>query len=326
MERKYVRTAEGSPRPPDIFEPHMPDVDVLSNIDELFELTRRELEGEGAPVENLVEGQRAVAIVTPGRMVVYQPCPPPGSLEDERIREMRRLMPKGARNIAVVSYTMIDAFMQDEAKTKCIPFLGILMAYAYVGYNVVVFEGHPTAMESGVRDCDVLMVDSGMLPFIQEDWFEAARKVMHPGAKVLVHKRESFTLTPVAPSGRAPGWQYTEQDGENSYANCLLMTLATGTGPGARITSGRPLPDLAMLTNDAEQLDWIAGLPFRYDRLDADQVIELISGVAKWRGLFKTKGELDAQLALPGGKRLPVHFTLSLTKDADGRRQLVIER
>lgn len=328
MERKYIESVEGSPRPADIFEPHMPEVDVLSNMDELFAAARATLEGEGPPIETLAEGGRAVAIVTPGRIFIFAPCPPPGSMEDEKVREMRRLMPpQGERNVAVVSYTMLDALMQDETKTKCIPFLGILMAYAYVGYNVVVFEGHPTAFESGVRDCDVLIVDSGMLPFIQDDWFKVARRAMRPDAKVFIHKRETYTLMPVAPSSRAKGWQYSEHDGEESYANCLLMTLARGTNPSVCVTSGRPLPSLAELNTDPEELDWIEGLPFKYDRLDADRVIEIISSAAKWRGFFSKKGEINANLILGEGKEpAPVYFSLRFTKDAEGGRQLLIQK
>ena len=40
------------------------------------------------------------------------------------------------------------------------------------------------------------------------------------------------------PSGRAPGWQYSEYDGEMSYANSLLTTLAQGTSPSVLVTSG----------------------------------------------------------------------------------------
>ena len=327
MEQRHVKSIEGSPSPTDIFEPHMPGVELLSDMDGLFRTARAQLESGEPLTEGAARGQRAVAIVTPGRLVMFQPAPPPGSMRGEHVENAKKLMPPDPPlKISAVSYTLLEAFVKDETKTKCVPFLGFLTGFAYIGHNVVVFEGHPTAFESGVRDCDVLMVDSGMLPFIQEDWFEAARAVMRPGAKFFVHKRETFTLMPVAPSGRAPGWRYTEFDGERSYANCLLTTLAQGTSPSARVTSGRPLPDLAALTTNPEQLDWIAGLPFRYDRLDADEVIEVISGIAKWRGLFKTRGELYAKLALPDGKGLvPVRFTLTLTKDA-GRRQLVIER
>jgi hypothetical protein len=327
MEQQHVKSIEGSPRPSNIFEPHMPGVELLSDMDGLFRMARARVESGETLVEGAAKGQRAVAIVTPGRLIMFQPCPPPGSIRGEPLENAKALMPPDPPlKISAVSYTLVEAFMQDETKTKCIPFLGFLMSFAYIGHNVVVFEGHPTAFESGVRDADVLLIDSGMLPFIQEDWFDAARRVMRPGPKVFVHKRENFKLMPVGPSGRPPGWQYSEYDGERSYANCLLTTLAQGTSPSAQVTSGLPLPDLATLTTNPDQLDWIAGLPFKYDRLDADKVIEAISGLAKWGGLFQHKGHIGAKLALPGGKAVPVYFSLRLTVDAGKRRQLVIER
>lgn len=327
MERKYIESVEGSPRPADIFEPHMPGVDVLSNMDEVFAEARAQIEGEGPPIETLAAGGRAVAIVTPGRMLIFAPCPPPGSMTEKDTAPLREMMPpRPPLKIAVVSYTLLEAFTQDETKTKCIPFLGMLLGFGYIGHNVLVFEGHPTAFESGVRDCDVLMIDSGMLPFMQEDWFDVARKVMRPDAKIFVHERKNFTLLNVAPSGRPPGWRYAEPDGEVSYANSLLTTFARGKSPSVRVTSGLPLPDLAGLTESPDDLDWIASMPFKYDRLDADKVIEVISGVAKWGGFFQRKGELHAKLALDGGRVVPVYFTLRIEKDKQGRRQLLIER
>ena len=328
MELKHVRSIEGSPRPSDIFEPHMPGVELMSDMDALFRTAREQLERGEFSSEEVVKGQRAVAIVTPDRLIMFQPCPKPGSIPRGQAEEAKKLMPSDAPlKITAVSYTLLEAFMEDKTMTKCIPFLGHLMGFAYVGHNVLVFEGHPTAFESGVRDCDVLLVDSGMLPFIQEDWFDVARRVMRPGARVFVHKRESYHLMPVGPSGRPPGWQYTEFDGERSYANCLLTTLARRASASARVTSGLPVPDLAALTTDPDELDWIAGLPFKYDRLDADEVIENIAGIAKWHSLFKSMGDLDAKLALGGGKGLmPVHFSLRLKKDGGGGRQLLIEK
>jgi hypothetical protein len=328
MEQKHVRSIEGSPRPADIFEPHMPGVELLSDMDALFSTAREQLEAGEFPAGEFVKGQRAVAVVTPGRLIMFQPCPAPGRMSGELVENAKKLMPPDPPlKISAVSYTMVEAFMKDETKTKCIPFLGFLIGFAYIGHNVVVFEGHPTAFESGVRDSDVLIIDSGMLPFIQEDWFDVARRVMRPGAKFFVHARKSFTLLPVAPSGRPPGWRYTEPDGEASYANCLLTTIARGKSPSVRVTSGLPLPDLAGLTENPDDLDWIASMPFKYDRLDADKVIEAISGLAKWGGFFQHKGEIRANLALEGGKGLvPVYFALRLEKDKQGRRQLLIER
>lgn len=325
MEDTYIRSTEGPPEPADIFEPHMPGVDLYSDMDGRFRLAREALAKGDIPGDDIRPGQRAVAIVTPGRILMYQPCPPPGSIPASTVEPAKQMFPPGRPlNITAVSYTYIKVFIEDRA--KCIPFLGHLMSWSYIGHSVLVFEGHPSAFEAGVRDSDVLLVDSAMLPFMQEDWFQVARKVMRPGAKVFVHKRDTYTLMPVAASQHPPGWQYSEYGGEPSYANCLLMTLARGTSPAVEITSGRPLPNPAGLTNDPKALDWIAELPFDYDRLDADAVINLILQAAGW-GRFTKTAVLRARLAGETHKaREYVQFNLTLTKDAEGRRRLRIER
>lgn len=329
MELEHVKSIEGSPRPSDIFEPHMPGIDLLSDMDALFSMARSQRAEDGSSIEKGGNGQRSVAIVTPGRILMYEPCPPPGSMSDLQVAPMKKLMPpEPPLNISAISYTFLEAFLEDETKTKCIPFLGFLVGFAYIGHSVIVFEGHPSAFESGARNSDVLIVDSGMLPFIQSDWVEAAHKVMSPGAKIFVHNRETFTLMRVARSSNAQGWQYSEDDGEASYANCLLTTLAKGTSLSAQVASGQALPNLADLTTDPKELDWIAGLPFKYDELDADKVIKIILHAAGWRWyhIFKTKGVLRARLATEHEELKPVSFTLTLTKNTEGRRQLRIER
>jgi len=92
-------------------------------------------------------------------------------------------------------------------------------------------------------------------------------------------------------SNNAQGWQHAEPDREASYANCLLMMLAKGTRSSVMVASGQPLPRLAEFTTDPEDLDWINGLPFRYDQLDANKVIEIILQAAgcKPHRFFKTK-------------------------------------
>lgn len=325
---EHVKSIEGSPQPADIFQPHMPGVELMSDMDAVFDLARSEIGSGTVPIENAVKGQRAIAIVTPGRMIMQQPCPPPGSMPEAAVAPIRDdVPPDPPLRISVVSYTLVEAFMEDETKTKCIPFLGMLLSFGYIGHSVVVFEGHPTAFESGVRNSDFLIVDSGMLPFIQDDWFQVAQRVMSPAAKIFVHERETFTLMPVGKSNQAKGWQYSEYDGEASYANCLLTTLAKGKTPGVVVTSGRPLPDLSGLTTNPEDLDWIAGLPFKYNELNADKVIQVILSHAGWRWyhFFKTTGVFRASLAT-GKALVPVSFTLTLNKDAEGRKQLHIER
>jgi hypothetical protein len=327
MEQKYGNSFEASSQPSDVFTPHMPGVDLLSDMDALFDKARHSLLTGEYLTEKDERGQRAVAIITPGRMTMFVPCPSPGSISNESVAPMIRLLPaEPPLNISVVSYTFLDALVQD--KSRCIPFLGYLVGWSYVGHSVIVFEGHPSAFESGIRNCDVLLVDSGMLPFLQADWVEVAHKVMRPGAKIFVHMRETFTLMPVAKSSNARGWRYSEPDGERSYVNSLLTTLSKGTHPSVQITSGRELPNLADLTTDPKELDWIAGLPFKYDKLNADEIIKIIIQVAGWRWyhFFKTKGVFHARVVTGPNEWKPVSFILTLTKDADGRRQLRIDK
>lgn len=329
MELRPVKSFEGSPQPADIFQPHMPGVNLLPDMDALFNMARRELLDAESTLGKSVEGQRAIAIVTPERRVIYEPCPSPASMPDEQLEPIKQLMPpEPPLNISAVSYTFTEAFMQDKTKLKCIPFLGFLLGFGYIGHSVVVFEGHPSAFESGVRGSDVLLVDSGMLPFIQDDWVEVALRVMRPGAKIFVHDRDTFSLLPVTRSSNAQGWQYSEPDGEASYANCLLTTLAKGSRRMVSVTSGHALPNLADLTTNPAELDWIRGLPFKYDQLDADKVIKVILHAAGWRWyhFFRNAGMLNAQLVDDSGELQPVLFSLTVTKDAEGRKQLHIER
>src|SRR5579864_278821 len=305
------------PEPSVPFEPRMPEVDVRPDMEGLFAKAR---------IEIASGGERRVGIVTPGRLTMLVPAPRPGSIPKEFVAQVSQLLPSAKPlNITFVGYTQLEALMQDKA--KCIPQLGQLLGFAYLGHSVIVFEGHSSAFEYALRDCDVLMIDSGMLPFLQPDWVDVALRLMRPGAKILVQDRKSGRLQPVIKSKNAQGWRFGEPDGEASYANCLLTTLAkAGAAPPAHIASGAPLPGLAQFASDPAQLDWIAELPFRYDTLDADKVIGILQRVVKWTPPEngESKGVLKAQLATGGGQRQAVSFDLTLGEDAAGKQRLEV--
>ena len=183
-------------QPIDKFEPNMPNVDSLSDMDALFAQARNAL-NTGCPpdqkTDSLPEGTRCIAVITPDRNTVFVPGITPGSLSTDDVAVVYDLLPsEEPLHITVISYTDADALTENIG--KCIPFLGYLYAFSYVGHNVVVFEGHPSAFESGVRNSDVLLVDSAMLPLIQDEWLEVAYEVMNPNPKVLLHDRETYSL------------------------------------------------------------------------------------------------------------------------------------
>ncbi|HEX8089638.1 MAG TPA: hypothetical protein VF762_12330 [Blastocatellia bacterium] len=184
----------------------MPDVDLFSDMDALFAKARSDL-ASGCPAANegdsLPEGTRCIAIVTPGRISMFVPGIPPGGIPLEKLQtEIHILPPDPPLNVSVISYTFLEALMAD--KTKCIPFIGFLFGFSYIGHSVVVFEGHHSALESGLRDSDVLFVDSAMLPFMKEDWLKVADRVMRPNAKVFIHRRETYALSQIVKEGSQP--------------------------------------------------------------------------------------------------------------------------
>ena len=327
-ERKHVESIEGHLRPSDIFKPHLMGVELFEDMDELFREARRAASGEDDDEVTRswkkFEGQRAVAIITPGRLTMFSPCAEPNSIPEEVIAQERMMMPPDPPlKISVISYTFIEALATEI--DKAIPFRGFLNSWAYLGHSVIVFEGHPSAFESGVRDCDVLFVDSGMLPFIQLNWIDVASRIMNEGARIFVHDRETYTLLQITTK---PDAAQSKARAETQYAELLLRFLMIATRSSIEITSGNMVPDLAELITDPTDREWLSkSFSIERGKLDADSVIDGFLQRAGWRWYtpFKTKGVMRSPVTTfeRTGEWL---FNLTLRKDSAGQRQLVIER
>ena len=172
---------------------------------------------------------------------------------------------------------------------------------------MIVFEGHLSALESGVRDSDLHFIDTGLRSFLQQDWADVVYQAMKPDAKVLYHDRKSYTLMPIFKTEKIPGWQLcSEPDGEESYVRCLLTTLAKeGSGRVVRIIDDPdlPLPDLATLTKIPKELDWISRLPFNYHQLNVGEVLEILaSTISGFLSIFKKSWTFHCKLVLSKNK------------------------
>ncbi len=179
---------------PDAPQPRMPEVDAPANIESVFEQARGLASGRLKP-RDADPNQRYVVIVTPGRMLMTRPCPAPGSANPALVEVAEKILPSTVkRNVAVISYTEMTSASFNAAAQ--IPFLGFLLGFAYVGHAVWVFEGHPSALSAGCREADALMVDGGMVPFLQPDWKEVARAAMR-GKEIVVHDRGTYQLRKV---------------------------------------------------------------------------------------------------------------------------------
>ena len=160
----------------------MPEVDQVPDIEAVFAKARR-------------DAVHQVVIITPGRMLMSRPCPPPGSMPPDKVTSFEQMMPsKVKRHVAAIAFTELRALTRDAS--KAIPFLGLLLGLAYIGHAVWVFEGHPSALPAGCRDADVLIADGAMVPALQKDWVSVASGVMKR-PEVYVHDRATYSLRKV---------------------------------------------------------------------------------------------------------------------------------
>ena len=78
----------------------MPEVDEVPDIEEVFERVRSAAVG----VEPREKG-RNVIIVTPGRMLMLQPCPAPGSMASSQVAAVEGMISPKVREILPRSLT-----------------------------------------------------------------------------------------------------------------------------------------------------------------------------------------------------------------------------
>ena len=323
--RKHIQSIEGDATPSDIFQPHLMGVELFEDMDEVFLEARQLAEGQhpDAGDPELDHAKRGVAILTPGRLIVFDPCPERNSVpENELLPMLTMLPPKSPLNISVISYTRIEALTTDM--NKAIPFRGYLLAWATAGHNVIVFEGHPSAFESGVRNADVLLMDSAMLPFVQFNWVEAAERVMRPEGKVFLHDRKTYTLSLFS---KPEAQSSPKSNLEANYGEFLLRGLMRAPQSSVEVTAGKMVPDLSDFVTDSIDRDWL-NQNIERDKVNAEKVINLLlhQGGWRWYNPFKTTGVLQLPVPLTDGSFGTWEFTLTLTKNPFGKRQLRIER
>ena len=178
----------------DLYQPRMPEVDLLPDIENVFAQARQAAAGETKP-SGAGPNDRFLILVTPGRMLMNRPCPPAGSIPASQVSSIEQMIPPTVkRNIAVIAYTELRAVTSDIS--KAIPFVGMLIGFAYIGHAVWIFEGHPSALAAGCGDADILLVDGGMTPYLADDWATTAANAMRR-KEIYIHDRATYKLSRV---------------------------------------------------------------------------------------------------------------------------------
>jgi len=177
------------------FEPRMPAVDVWANskMEQLFVSARR----FAAP---------GTTVVTPGHKTTISLGLPSDDLylaKKKRNSKYAQILEQFASlssqlNISAIAMTDVSVGMQDVRHSadlpytgaRAIPFIWDLLIMGTFGHSVLLFEGHPAVLKMGCRDADVLIVDEGMIPFLQSDWVSVAHSMMRGERQILVFQRE----------------------------------------------------------------------------------------------------------------------------------------
>jgi hypothetical protein len=313
----------------DPFAPRMPTADVHLDITEVFANARAVLSAD-RPSTEVDAGQRCVAIVTPDRTLALLAGPRPGTAPKEFVISAKGLIPS-TRPLNIVAVAFSGLGIPKGGDIKRIPFLAMTFSFAYIGHSVVVFEGHESGFEPALRGADALLIDSGMLPFLQKNWFEVAQGVFRANGRVRIFDRTTTDILPVVKARTADGWSYaTEPDGEVSYVNCLLTTLGKRSPVPVQLCVGEPLPNLTRLAASPTEIEWTTGLPFDYDVLSVEDVIRIIrnSPEVKWSPAQEERvaGTVKMKLAESGGVARLVTFQLVLANDGSRTRSLTVER
>jgi len=157
------------------FQAQMPRVDIVDDLPERFAAARRVTRGEEVLREEHPDppGQHCIVVITPGRMLMKQDCPPPGSMPPDMIAAIEQIVPiSPSLNVTVIALNLIPSLLTDFSKT--IPFFGYLLGLGYMGHNITIFEGHSSALAAGCADADLIIVDGDMIPHLQADWRKVA--------------------------------------------------------------------------------------------------------------------------------------------------------
>lgn len=106
-----------------------------------------------------------------------------------------------------------------------------------------------------------------------------------------------------------------------------VMRPMRGHAATVALTAGDALPDPASLTNDAQDLDWIAAAGLDLGAQSSERVVNLLLEAAGFRRfhLRKTEGVIRTALqAHDGASSVAFDFTLAKQRTENGRVRIVI--
>lgn len=126
------------------------------------------------------------------------------------------------------------------------------------------------------------------------------------------------------------GFRLAQEGGkpnERLYVNLLLTALARGHAASVVLTAGDRLPDPAALTNDAQDLDWLASVGLDLDAQSSEKAVHLVLEAAGFRRFHLRRTEGQIRTVLPshdGASSTDFDFKVTKGTAPDGRVRVEI--
>jgi hypothetical protein len=163
-----------------------------------------------AEVRQEAAHNRGLSIVRPDGKHLILPPPEAESIAAQRVKAVEAIVPsKPARQIAALAASGAFAGNPDQAPkvaeiARQVPFLGMLIGFAFVGHAVWAFEAMPAMLKSGCGTADLLIVDSEALASLPSGWQDEAASAMR-NANILVFDRGKEKLGVLRTAGEVTG-------------------------------------------------------------------------------------------------------------------------
>ena len=164
----------------------MPSVDSVADVDAVIAKAR-------AMAAEQDDKGRSPVVITPSHGLLFPlGSVPPNSKRAEDVALMEKLVPRNPPvNITAIALNTVETLL-DGGWKRSIPFAGLLLGFAYIGHNVIITEGHPSILAAACKDADLLLVDAGMVPFLEADWSDVAWKHLRT-KNIIILNRDGTT-------------------------------------------------------------------------------------------------------------------------------------
>lgn len=154
---------------PILIPPTMPTISPRRDIRRCFADARRLSAG--------AHGVRWVVIIAPDGTLVNVPVPSADEADQTLLRDVRLALAPHQEAVTGLAITAINCTSGVQRRARSfhkmlplVPNLSYMVGAACLGNTVVAFEGRPGDFAAGCADADMLLLDDGMIPFLQPDW------------------------------------------------------------------------------------------------------------------------------------------------------------